>query len=335
MDHRESESASSRRFARLGPAAAVRQLALSRVVTAAGFGVVMLLVLGYGAWYLGARAVGWVRHQEPYWIAFKEITLSPPPPAWFRGGTPAFLDHVRTAAMVKTDRVPILDGDPARLALAFQKSPWVRRVSQVRRAYPRQLVVKLEYREPVARPAELPEWLVDRDGVILPASDVARGVVSDLVLLEHLGRPYDPRPGQAWQVYDPATQRVSEEPRATAAGRLAAFLRSPDASRDGDIPPKVIAVLLTTSENELFLQFQKATRVQWGKPPGSEGPDEPSATEKWHILRDWFRKHPDGVGPPDYLARTGRTFVIQHDPPSGPTGPLSRSSGGSPQSLSR
>jgi hypothetical protein len=335
MDHREPESAAPRRFARLVPDQAVRKVAVPRLLRTLGAGLLGLLVLGYGVWHLGSRATSWVRHQDAYWVPFEEIALEPPPPAWYQGGAPAFLAHVREAAMVKSDRVPTLEGDPGRLTLVFQKSPWVRKVVQVRRAYPRRLVVKLEYRDPVAWSPEQPEWLIDRDGVVLPAKDVSRDALGGLIRLEHLGRPYEPRPGRAWQTYDEAGKRVREDPRAGAAGRLAEFLRSHGAARARNSPPEVIALLLTANENDLFVQFEKATRVQWGKPPGSESHDEPTADEKWANLREWFLKHPDGVEPPDYLALSRRRFVIQQAPQSSPKSPLSRTSGGSRDSVSR
>ncbi|MDR3633932.1 MAG: hypothetical protein P4L84_09015 [Isosphaeraceae bacterium] len=337
MDHREPDPAGSRRFARLVPAEAVRKLALSRMIIALVAGLVGLLVVGSGFWYVGARAVGWVTRQDAYQVPFHDITLSPPPPAWFRGGSKAFLDHVRAAAMIKAERVPVLDGDLARLALAFQKSPWVRSVAQVRNVYPRQIIVTLQYREPVAiaRSSGTPEWLVDRDGVILPAEGVNDEARKTLVALEHLGRPHDPRPGRAWQIYDDAQKSAREDPRASAAGRLASFLRSSDASRDGGWPPPVVAVLVGTSEKQLFVQFEPFTRVRWGKAPGSELPDEPGAVEKWHLLQEWFRAHPDGVERSDYLSLSKRTIVIERDPGAAPKGPLSRASGGLPEKLSR
>lgn len=341
MDHREpdrmgtADTGRSRRFARLVPAEAVRRLALPRVIMAAVAALLGLALLGSGVWYLGSRAAGWVERHEDYSVPFKEIRLDPPPPPWYRGGAPAFLDHVKQAAMIKTDRVPILDGDLARLKRAFLNSPWVRSVVRVRSTYPRQLVVTLVYREPVAVAllADKPELLIDDEAVILPTENVDRDVLGPLVRVHYLDPPHEPRPGVAWQTYDEAKKRVREDQIAMAAARLSSFLRSPDAARVEGLPPPVDALLV--SQQEVYIQFKPRTRFRWGKPPGSEAPDEPTAVEKWQIVRQWFRDHPGGIDPSDYLVLSKKKIEIRRQSAAPAAGPLSRSSGGSGEKVSR
>lgn len=319
MDHREpprmdsAKSAGPRRFARLMPPGSVRKLALPRFITALGTTLFAVLLAGYGLWYLGNRAVGWVNHRPEYWVPYTSVTLDPPPPRWYRGGERAFLDQVREVAPLRTDRIPILDGDSAQLREKFQKSPWVRS-AQVRIS-PQRVVLSLDYREPVARVAGAGtlDLAIDRDGTILPVADIDREFFLSLVRLEHLKPPFDPRPGLAWHVWDEAKKCARDESRVSAAGQLASFLRSAAAGRDGGSPPPVEALL--AGATDWYVQFKPAaTRVRWGKPPGREGPDEPSAAEKWEMLRTWFREHPDGAEPQSYLVFSKRQVVIRRDP---------------------
>lgn len=329
MDHRENEPAPSRRFARLVPPAAVRKLDVARLSTAVGAGLFALVVLGYGAWYVVTRATDWLARQGTYRIAFREIVLNPPPPAWYRGGAPAFLDRVRARA-AESESIGILDADLGRIETAFKHCPWVRNVSRVRRVYPPQIVVNLEYYTPVAGKGE---WLIDRDGHVLPAEDVDRRAL-DVLLVEYLGPPYDPKAGR-WHLYDEGRQGARDELRAKAAGRLAAFLLSPDARRESGLPPSVRAILVGDDERQLFVQFEPVTRVKWGSAPGNEAPDEPSAREKWQIVRNWFRDHPEPIARGDFLVISGGALVIQHETSPAPRGPLSRRAGGSRDSMSR
>jgi hypothetical protein len=91
----------------------------------------------------------------------------------------------------------------ARVGKAFEKNPWVQRVTVVERIFPNQLRVKFEYRTPYATVRTSEGWVaIDRDRVRLPGlwqERPPRMLDADLV-----GLPEAPEPGQTWS--DPSLE---------------------------------------------------------------------------------------------------------------------------------
>ena len=97
-----------------------------------------------------SRSSRWLHGRQQYKVEFREIVLDPPAPAWYRWGSKGFLDRVRAAAR-SPRRMPALDLDLRKLVLTFQRYSWVKQVGGARLTHPNRLVVRLTYREPVAR----------------------------------------------------------------------------------------------------------------------------------------------------------------------------------------
>jgi hypothetical protein len=134
----------------------------------------LLLAVGLflaGVIGLGRLALESLRSQDRYTLPFGEIVCTPPP-----GLTRAdFLDEVQYLARFPA-RLHLLDQQLARqLAEAFARHPWVAQVEQVEVVPPRQVRVRLLYRQPVlAVPIAGQVRVVDRQGILLP-----RGAPSD------------------------------------------------------------------------------------------------------------------------------------------------------------
>src|SRR5438270_894476 len=104
--------ASPRRFA------TVRRLARTRLVLALLAVLVTLGLLGSAGAHAVRAMVAWLHEQPPYQLDFREIRLDPPPPAWYRGGTEAFLNRVRDGAG-RPGTLAVLDLDLDGLASDF------------------------------------------------------------------------------------------------------------------------------------------------------------------------------------------------------------------------
>jgi len=130
-----------------------------------------LLVLGLIA--LSKTARDQLRQHERYSLAFGDIDCATPP-----GLERAdFLAEVQYLAQLP-DRLPALDQDtPARLAAAFARHPWVKRVEAVRVLPPDRVRVGLTFRTPaLAVPQPHGTRVVDAHGVLLPVGAPAQGL---------------------------------------------------------------------------------------------------------------------------------------------------------------
>src|SRR5262249_50328102 len=139
--------------------------------------LVLAIAAGVGGFtYFGSRAIrasiAWLQSQAPYQILFKDIQLVESPPAWYRGGTAAFLESVRRNAH-ESASLPLLGLTPKRVKLAFLQNAWVDGVLRV--GYPPQgISVEMRFRHPVARVrvSRAEQFLVDEQAIILPLQDV-------------------------------------------------------------------------------------------------------------------------------------------------------------------
>lgn len=294
---------------------APRRPALTRLVLAAVLAVVAVGLLGLG----GSRAVRFLidrLHRLPeYQLPFREIVLDPPPPPWIQSGRLGLLERVRVQAHWP-ELLPVLNLDLEDLARDFRNhSAWVARVRRPRgieRSYPNRLVVRLDYREPVAEVRCGPSaFVLDGDAVILPADDLDRDAAGPLVRLHGLDPPFDGRPGQYWG--SAADGLAEPDPRAAAASRLAAFLKAKTRREaPGRLPFRPIAIRHRDPDGSLCVLGEASTWVCWGEAPGAEVPGRPTAAEKWEMLRAWARLHgPADVVDPDFLDFTRDGVVVR------------------------
>ncbi len=326
MEHREAprmapaEAATARRFARFVSAPTVSRIALSRLGLAVLAGMLTVGLVTSGGWYALRLMMGWVDRQRPYQIAFHEITLDPPPPAWYRGSACVFLDRVRAAALVQEPSLSVLNCDLEELKTDFQKYAWVKRVARVRcvppeRDHPARLTIQLEYREPVAVAIlpKRPEIVLDGEGVILPGEDIDRERVGPFIPIHRLAPPYAPRTGQVWKV-ESATPGVAEvNAHAVAAARLAACLKEVAAQgkNSGPLSP-VPLIAFDRNGAGPFVEFAATRWLLWGEVPGDESPGQPTAEAKWTMLRDWVQKNGvEALKYPCYLEFAQSKLVVR------------------------
>lgn len=307
MENRElprmsmAEGPATRRFARFVDSPQVRRLAPTRLVLAilaasAGFLIVGLLISSFAG-----SARRWLHHQPQYQLAFREIELVPPPPPWYQGDAPVFLDRVREAASLQADKFPVLEVPPQELKRVFGLYCWVERVLRVEKRYPNHVIVALEYRKPVAIPENIKGLLLDASGVFLPLTDVERAALPTLIPIRASGKAYNPRPGEKWKKGDPAKGPLETNELAVNASRLAAFLQTARASLKAEQKaPDVLAI--HARDDGIWVLWEKAW-VQWHAAPGDEKIGEPGADAKWTFLCEWFQHHGvSEVAYPEYLA---------------------------------
>ena len=313
---RDPEEIHPRRFPRLLASPTVRRLSPTRLALTS-VGVLALLFsipyLGYLTW---ARSVRWLYQQPSYSVEFGDMILDPPPPPWFRGGREGFLK--RFSRESNHERFSTLEVDLAKLTLKFQSDPLVRRVNRVELAGPRKIVVRLEFREPVALPV-LANTLnggmaIDDEGVLIAVSDLEfdgrsppllYGDPTPLIWFKGLDPPVDPQPGKGWirSASNPTSsgnlEESLEDRRAVEAGELARFIRQ-KMSNDKELRKCVEHfVIHFQGRDEIFLQcgrLENSPMIRWRLPAGPSYSNSYTAklsnSEKWDQSRDWLLKNP-------------------------------------------
>ncbi len=273
--------------------------------------------------YLGLRgvraAVGWLTVQPAYQVRFRDIGLVPGPPDWYRKGSVDFLESVRQCAE-ESETLPVLDLEPGRIKLSFERSPWIEQVLKV--SYPpRGLRVELQYREPVALvdiPRSHHKYLLDENARILPLMDVD---VDGLLRLgsiirisgDDLVEPLDPRPKHIWESRPGVHDAAAGIARIPGAARLASYLvqriRLLDPSR-----PMALEIVPTDPPHWGWFLWDAGSRpILWGQAPGEEPPGEMSAEEKWTMLRHWSREDPKRLERPPGYWRFTKGGVRYHE----------------------
>lgn len=317
MEHREPppDGKEDSRIRSVAPAASDRharpilslprpgQPFLTRPRARLGFALIVgVLIASYLA-YLGARSArSWLSDQPAYQLPFRSIVLDPPPPSWYRGGAPGFLEDVRERASMP-ESIPLLQLKEAELQRAFQRSPWTEEVRTV--IYPPLgATVRLAYRRPVALVETSKArriYLVDREAVILPIDEVDldelrcdRGLIT--IKGDDLAEPLDARPGLPWRPRAGLADLAPGNELIPAAARLADFLLEKLASIDRKANPALDIRYINPIDRGgrgLFLWNVEETYILWGKAPGEEGSDDLAAEEKWEKLCEWSRSTVD------------------------------------------
>ena len=160
---------------------------------------------------------------------------------------------------------------------ALEVDPWVRRVKSVRRAHDMRVLVRCEFRMPVAMVQRGSEFfLLDEEQVRLPgvygpheALPLIQGVASD-----------PPAPGRIWAGDD------------LAAGlRLARLIaREPFARQITGIQVHNHKARRSAKDAQIELSTDRAGgRIKWGSPPGEEV-EENSVRQKMAILRHNYER---------------------------------------------
>jgi hypothetical protein len=283
--------------------------------------VLGLIALGVVGSHVGERLVRWLHARPRYQATFGAIVLDPPPPAWFRGGGAVFLDRVRQAAQRGDEPFSALDLDLAELAREFRLYCWVKRVVRVERHAPNRLVVRLDYRTPVAwapLPGKVARVLLDEDGVMLPAEDVDEEKAGLLVAIRGLEPPFEPRLGRLWLTDETSEGLGKANQGVLAAAKLAAFLKSALARESKPIPQALLPAYIHVSRRDeekkyyIFYKNREGTLIYWDEPPGLETPGQLTAEQRWQDLHQWIKRRPAVAVPyPAYLDFTKDGVVIR------------------------
>lgn len=259
--------------------------------------LLLLVSVALVVFYLGRQAVdaavGWLHGQPRYQLRFDEIQLVKPPPAWFRGGAPAFLERVRQTAN-EPEVLSLLELEPGRIERAFKLFPWVKTVESI--AFPpRTIEVRLAYNEPAAvvQIGTVDQVVLDRRAIVLPVEDIDTAKVGRTILINGRGivAPPSNRLGLIWKTETPDRPELAQVDRyVVQAAKLAGFLLKPQRQREAESAPslRILAIIASGSMNErwLFIQNAENVLILWGEAPGDERPGDPSAEEKWRILVD-------------------------------------------------
>ncbi len=267
-----------------------------RIYLRATLGLFAIALLMTGVLYAQHVLSAWLHGRVAYQIDFASISLNPPVPAWFRGGSPAFLERFRIEAGYPT-RIGLLDLDLGLFQKALSKDPWVARVDRLERKHPDRLIVQLAYRRPVASarvatPEGIKAYLLDAEGVILRGEDVDRDFAGRLTALQGLSPPVDPRPGLPWHLAD-ARDVPRPDSRVAQGTRLAAFLSGHLEQTTESRPFDRVEAINPTHDPErgIWVRPSAETWVLWGSPVDHEAPGELPAEDKWRVLVETARSH--------------------------------------------
>lgn len=258
----------------------------SRLIIMA-FVVSTVVLVPYLPWLLPRLS-----EQPEYQLQLEAFRVTTPP-AW----VPQRLPREIARSNNLPESVSLLDPDLCcRVAQAWEKHPWVRKVKSVRITGEPALYVDVEYRTPVAF-VEVPGGLypIDVDGVLLPPADFSASETSRLPRIRNVtSRPGGPA-GQPWGDV------------AVVSGAKLASILAPEQNLDlywTRFGFEAILVPDRSTENAQVsdLVFEIVTtsgsRIIWGKAPGADAL-EPTVEQKLARL--------------DYLARFG-----SFDSPRGP-----------------
>ncbi len=318
---------SSRRFARLMDSPAARRVALPRLIAAVALSVGMVWLAASGV----RSFLGWVGSGSEHQLPFSKIDLVPPPEPWIVGGRARILEQVRSEAKLP-EMLSLLGVDLKSLRNDFRRCPWVKDVTRVERSY-QSLTVRLVYRKPVAvvvleKPGEN-AYVIDEEGVPLPPIDIdwkskaprfqVRGIADPLIEIRGVASSTVPRFGVPWKIQNESGSLDDRDPKVLGAARLAEFLqRQPKTTMTGRKAPEFTAIWVSGEPTtSLTLRDVEDNWVDWGEPPGSEKPGDPSAEARWTMLLEWVDRHGSiEAKSPDYLRfnRAGAELVVRRSP---------------------
>jgi hypothetical protein len=271
---------------------AERQLDLPRVLLAFCLCVAGLTLIGY----LGTQAlrsmIRWLHQQPQYQVRFLDIRLQDEPPAWFRGGAQAFLRQVRDNVK-ESEVLPVMDLETERIDRAFRRFPWVDDVTRVEYP-PHGITVHLVYKQPVAMIPFAPgqHVILDRKATVLPEEDIDARNLGPLIKIDPklLEPASDNQPGLAWKSSAPGAEGPRLERCVLGAATLAGFFQEPERVREAaSVPALRVLAIVATDRRGFFVQNAEGAMIYWGEAPGSEASGNPSAQEKWEVLKKWAK----------------------------------------------
>lgn len=212
-------------------------------------------------------------HNRHFQVNPAMITIKPP--SW---ASPKIAEEIRKTKGLDQYISIYEKGATRKIALLYERSPWVEKVLSVRRCFPNGIRLKLILRRPVAAVAHGDDlMMVDRHGVLLR---------QDLYRV----RPKDLTPPVV--VIDP-TLRIPDygqsfPSESVAAGAsLAAWLRKHNLHMKchiEEVDVRNYDHVYAPDDTTVTLVLKGGLRIKWGKPDGFRSPTEPSDAEKANCL---------------------------------------------------
>lgn len=254
----------------------------------------------------------WVRRQSLFEIKPENITLQPEPPDWLLDGSDRLLKLVPEILTPERQSAGVLTTDPDEIARRLiMLMPWVETVHSVKLLHPNRLELHLGFRRPVMALSLIKKglFLLDRQGVILPAADVRKDFLDNLIQFNYADmlvdqvvqrggkHPAQLTPGQVW-----------EDARVAESLALATFLTDQDNARKR-LRRLFRLIDAANVQDKLIARTSDDLWIAWGRPPGQEQPGEPKAETKWRLLMEWLQLH----GQSNAIDVNGSMLIFERD----------------------
>ena len=237
----------------------------------------------------------WLKQQPEFQIQNDRISIHPEPPDWLTNARERILGMIPELTNAESGQQPsALTFHTEELARRLRmKMPWVESVNSVQLGHPNTLRLDLVFRKPVMALSMVKQGvlLIDRHGVILPASDVRKDFLDNVIQFNY-----------AETLVEQVIQRGGKNPAGLAMGQvwedvriadsleLASFLTTRDEARNR--PRRLFRLIDAANDpNRLIVRTVEDLWIWWGRPPGHELPGEPKAETKWQLLMQWLQLH--------------------------------------------
>ena len=239
-------------------------------------GPLLVVLVLWGALHFAWQHWGREATQADYRITAQSLTITPQP-AWIHGDLRA--EVARAGGLEGLSlRDPQLVEQVQR---AFALNGWVARVKEVRKRFPAEIIVDVEYRCPVAMVevhwrGQPSLYFVDENSVLLPKEDLDKSQ-------EERQREYQNYVRIDAGDVSPAG-RIAGQPWGGAKIAGAARLAALGQGQWQKMGVRRIVVLEDLNALPLYELQAGDARVLWGHAPGAEVSGEPEAAAKWTWL---------------------------------------------------
>lgn len=269
----------------LGPGRTVLLVAVVAAVIVGGFSLVWIK--------LGDRILG----TPEYRLGPQQVEIVPPPPDWIRCDLCAevFRDPTLDASL------SILNDDLCeRIALAFERHPWVEKVDKVSKHHPAFVRVELKYRRPVCM-VDVPggSLPVDVNGVLLPPGGFSPLEAARYPRLCGVNRMPSVPPGRRWP--DPRiigaaeiADAIGDAWGALGLQRIVPLEADPTIAPVGSAGNNHVGrrqAPRRSVEPFFVLVTPLETQILWGYAPGANAAGELSVEEKVARLKKYFAEN--------------------------------------------
>ena len=252
----------------------------------------VLILFGFGAWFIWKKYKNEVLGHPSYALDPNNIQFTAPP-EWIKANI--LEDVIKFGSLEKMKLNE--PGLSFRIATAFEHHPWVKRVERAIPTYPGKFDVKLTYREPIAMvalpdddPTDDEAWIlpIDAESVLLPSDDFTPQFAQAFPRID-VGNtsPSSDLPGTGW-----GDDAVAD------AAKIAEVLFA-----EWDVLGNVIYQIELSSQPfsmSNHADFDIRGRpdlgedppgliIRWGRAPGKEHPQEPTAKAKLQKLKQWVQ----------------------------------------------